>query len=131
MAETKRHGSFSIQNDRGEWLKQKKRETGLPESHFINKGLDLVIGTEEINAIKLMITPAIFFLLGTILFLFGVFFSDALPIPVLIIILFAGIVIVSLSWIGLFKSIKIWMKIKKVNKEINKNDGRVDNFSDT
>ena len=113
MAETMRHGTYSIQNNREDWLKEKKRETGLPESHFVNKGLDLVMGTEEINAIKLMITPAISFLLGTILFIFGVFFSDALPIPVLSILLLAGIIIVGLSWIGFYKAIKMWRKIKK------------------
>jgi hypothetical protein len=131
MAQTNRHGNYSIQKDRDNWLKQQKRETGLPESHFVNKGLDLVIGTEEINAIKLMITPAVFFLLGTILFLFGVFFSDTLPVPVLIIILLSGIVIVSLSWFGLYKSIKVWNKIKKVTKEIEKNDRGINDFSDS
>jgi hypothetical protein len=113
MAETTRHGTYSILNNREEWLKEKKRETGLPESHFVNKGLDLVIGTEEINAIKLMITPMLSFCIGTILFIFGVFFSDALPIPVLVIVLISGMIIICLSWFGLFKSFKIWRKIKK------------------
>ena len=95
-------------------MKEKKRETGLPESHFVNKGLDLVIGTEEINAIKLMITPMLSFFVGIILFIFGVFFSDALPVQVLIIVLISGMIIMCLSWIGLYKSFKIWIKIKKV-----------------
>lgn len=113
MAETTRHGNYSIHNDKELWLKLQKRETGLPESHYVNKGLDLVIGTEEINTIKLMITPALSFFIGTILFVFGLFFSNVLPIPVLSILLFSGIVIVSLSWLGLYKSIKLWFKIKK------------------
>lgn len=112
MAETTRHGTYSIPNNRNEWLKQQKAETGLPESHFVNKGLDLVIGTEEINTIKLLITPTLSFLLGTILFIFGVFFSDALPIPVLIIVLISGMSIICLSWFGLYKALKLWRKIK-------------------
>jgi hypothetical protein len=119
MAENVRHGNYSIPNDRNEWLKEKKRETGLPESHFVNKGLDLVIGTEEINAIKLLITPLISFLLGTILFVFGVFFSDALPIPVLIIVLISGMTMIILPWFGLLKAIKVWKKIKSIKTGMN------------
>lgn len=119
MAENVRHGNYSIPNDRDEWLKEKKRETGLPESHFVNKGLDFVIGMEEINAIKLLITPLISFLLGTILFFFGVFFSDALPIQVLIIVLISGMSMIILPLFGLLKAIKVWKKIKSIKTGMN------------
>jgi len=112
MAENVRHGNYSIPNNRDEWLKEQKRETGLPESHFVNKGLDLVIGTEEINAIKLLITPMLSFFIGTILFIFGVFFSDQLPIPVLVIILISAMTIFCLSWVGIYKSVKLWRKAR-------------------
>jgi hypothetical protein len=112
MAETTRHGTYSITNDREAWLKQQKRDTGLPESHFVNKGLDLVMGTEEINAIRLMITPALSFFLGFILFIFGVFFSDVLPVPVFVIMFLCSFVIISISWVALYKSLKVWRKCK-------------------
>lgn len=120
MVEKTRHGNYSIPLEREAWLKQQKQETGLPESHFVNKGLDLIIGTEEIKAIKLMLTPALTFFIGTILFLFGVFYADSLPIPVLLILFIASIVIVGISWLGLYKSFKIWRKLNNHgNKKVN------------
>jgi len=117
MAEKERHGNYSLPVDRAEWLKQKKKETGLPESHFVNKGLDLQIGIEEFNLIKSALTPTICFFLGTILFAFGIYYSAVIPSHVLVIIFLASIITVLIAWMGIYKTISIWRKIKKVGCE--------------
>ncbi len=119
MGNKTRHGTFSIPNDREEWLKQQKQVTGLPESHYVNKGLDIVIGIEEINAVKQLISPIALFFLGAILLLYGIFYAALIPIPVLILIFISSIVTSLIAWFGIMKAVRLFMKLKKVNHREN------------
>lgn len=112
MADNTRVASVSIKNDKANWLKKQKEMTGLSESHFIDKGLDTVITMNRIKLIRLMLTPAFFFFVSVIFFIFSIQFSDFLQLELLLFLVLFSCVAVLLSGIGMLLAIRMWRRMK-------------------
>lgn len=108
--------SYSISRENDSWVKQRKQETRLPESHFINRGLDIQREVEKIDFGKLALGPVFYSFIGCLFFAFGMTFSESFSLPILVVIMAASIATIMVSWAAVVRIIRLWSKQKQPKK---------------
>lgn len=114
MAEKTQVVSLSLKHNQANWLKEQKEITGLPESHFVEKGLELVINGTSITLFKDALALSFYFFVSVMLFIFGILFYNIIPLDFGLLLYLSSGVGVIISSLGLYKVMKIW--IKNINK---------------
>lgn len=109
--------SASIDKESSEWLKLKKQVTGESESSSIQKGLDIVKtieSNEHYYSMKIFLSPIVFFVMGTMLFLFGIFFyvRGQLSTEVFLVFTVVSSFVCLLAMAVLYHALKLWVKTK-------------------
>lgn len=104
--------SLSLEKNKANWLKNQKRLTGLPESHFVDKGLDVVIINTQVTMLKESFIVLFYFFISTMFFIFDIIFNDILPMSIFLLVFLSSSIGILLSGVGVYKTLKIWKKIK-------------------
>jgi hypothetical protein len=112
MVEKTKTASFSIERDNIDWLNKQKQETGLSQSHLINKGINNVRGVEKVNVLKFALIPACFFLMGTALIMFAILLAGQMQFMVTLILFLVGIAVEGISMVVLVIALLQWRKMK-------------------
>ncbi len=107
MVETK-NANYSLSVDKINWVKRQKELTGKPESFFVDKGLDIVMGASKLSAMNLIIVPMVVFYAGVLIVVFDLFFFYIIPFIFSIFIVALGGFVMVVALFATAKGLKIW-----------------------
>ena len=115
MVETQT-ASYALPENKIKWVKDQKKITGKPESYFIEKGLDIVMGAEKISSLKLIGIPVVVFYSGVVAILFCLFFFFYIPFILTVLMLTLGAVVMIIASVAIIQGFKVWRSINGKSK---------------
>ena len=113
MTEETKTESFVLPVHIVNWLNEQKTVKGINKSFYVEKGLRLIIGIEQISKMKYVFIPLIQFLVCQIVFIFVLIFYTYLPLWTIIFMMIIIFFFEGISFFVLYRGIKL-LKQKKI-----------------